>query len=204
MNKLVIQVLAVLIALSTIFYYYKKVDGLRIENSRLTNNNKSLERGMLTFRDDSARTHTLTLQQQKTISELKYASDSTTIALVDRLKEYKIKLKDVRAVQTMKTVFKHDTTVRYVAGRDTTYNLSHLPHVKHTVSLKGDQLKDSLRIYNTQDVILQGKKETIDPPKKFFLWRWFQAKHIVISGEVINSNPYIDVTEQKFIKTIPD
>lgn len=202
LKTLLVHVIAWAIALSTIFYYYKKADHAIIENSRIVNNNKSLERGMLTFKDDSARTHYLTVQQQKTIAELKYSSDTSTIALMNRINSYKIKLGTITDVATVSTQLKHDTTFVPAKGKDTTYNLSHNPQTKHSITIKGDSVTDSLEVNNVQDLVMHGKKETIEPPKKFFLCRWFQKKHIVVSGEVINSNKDIKVKDQKFIKVI--
>jgi hypothetical protein len=34
-------------------------------------------------------------------------------------------------------------------------------------------------------IIVHSKKETIDPPKKFFLLRWFQKKHTILEVDVV-------------------
>lgn len=46
------------------------------------------------------------------------------------------------------------------------------------------------------------KKETINPPKKCFIARWFQKKHKVMTVEIVEENPYIQIIEQKYIKII--
>jgi hypothetical protein len=49
-------------------------------------------------------------------------------------------------------------------------------------------------------VVTHVRRETINPPRKFFLFRWFQRKHTVIETEVVESNPYIVGGESKFIE----
>ena len=51
-------------------------------------------------------------------------------------------------------------------------------------------------------IVVSNKKETINPPKKFFLWRWFQKKHIVANIDVIEKSPYIDNKKYRYIEII--
>ena len=51
-------------------------------------------------------------------------------------------------------------------------------------------------------IITSKKRETINPPKKFFLLRWFQKKHWVMEVTVKDMNPYIKETNNKFIEII--
>lgn len=44
------------------------------------------------------------------------------------------------------------------------------------------------------------KKETIDKPKRFFLFRLFQKKHIITKVIVNEKNPYINTEEKVFIE----
>lgn len=52
---------------------------------------------------------------------------------------------------------------------------------------------------NTYDV-----RETVDPPKKFFLLRWFQKKHTIRVVNVYERSPYSRVKQQRFIEVIKD
>ena len=49
-------------------------------------------------------------------------------------------------------------------------------------------------------IIVNKKKETINPPKKFFLFRWFQRKHWVMEVNVVEKNPYIKESNNRFIE----
>lgn len=51
-------------------------------------------------------------------------------------------------------------------------------------------------------VYIVKKRETIYPPKKFFLWRWFQRKHTVAEIMVKEENPYVRNKEYKIIQII--
>lgn len=49
---------------------------------------------------------------------------------------------------------------------------------------------------------IKGRKETVNPPKKFFLFRWFQKKHIVTEIIIREMNPYVKNKTQRFIEII--
>jgi hypothetical protein len=51
-------------------------------------------------------------------------------------------------------------------------------------------------------IIVSTKRETINPPKKFFLLRWFQKKHDVLQVDIEEKNPYIQNTYSKYIEVI--
>lgn len=49
---------------------------------------------------------------------------------------------------------------------------------------------------------INGKRETVNPPKKFFLFRWFQKKMTVITVTVKENNPYVKNKESKYVQII--
>ena len=51
-------------------------------------------------------------------------------------------------------------------------------------------------------VIVSAKKETVNPPKRFFLFRWFQKKHIVLHVNVIEKNPYIEDQDNRYVEIV--
>ena len=51
-------------------------------------------------------------------------------------------------------------------------------------------------------IIVNKKKETVNPPKKFFLFRWFQRKHWVMEVHIKEKNPYIKEINNKFVEII--
>ena len=56
--------------------------------------------------------------------------------------------------------------------------------------------------FSKKYIITSKKKETINPPKKFFLFRWFQKKHTVLEVIIKEENPYIQNINNKFIEII--
>lgn len=57
-------------------------------------------------------------------------------------------------------------------------------------------------VKSEKEVVIYTKKETVDPPKKFFLCRWFQKRHTVIKVIVNEENPYIENEESIFIQNV--
>ena len=55
---------------------------------------------------------------------------------------------------------------------------------------------------NEKEVFVSVKKETIDPPYKFFLWRWFQKKQDVAIVDIYDSNPYLEKGKSRFIQVV--
>jgi hypothetical protein len=51
-------------------------------------------------------------------------------------------------------------------------------------------------------VVVSTKRETVDPPKKFFLCRWFQKKHTVVKVVVKENNPHVIDQENVFIEIV--
>jgi hypothetical protein len=51
-------------------------------------------------------------------------------------------------------------------------------------------------------IIVSSKKETVNPPKKFFLFRWFQRKHYVLHIDVVEKNPYVDRESTRYVEII--
>ena len=49
---------------------------------------------------------------------------------------------------------------------------------------------------------ISGKRETVNPPKKFWLFRLFQRRHIVVEVNVREMNPYVKNKTQRFIQII--
>lgn len=49
---------------------------------------------------------------------------------------------------------------------------------------------------------INGKRETVNPPKKFWLFRLFQRKHMVVEVNIREMNPYVKNKTQRFIQII--
>ena len=143
-----------------------------------------------------------------TIEQLNHYNDSILQRMNEVRKELKIKDRDLKQMQyLLSEAQKKDTIVL----RDTLFRE---PTLKID-TLLGDrwyQMKLGLRYPSTiitepkfvseKYVIVDYKKETINPPKKCWLLRLFQKKHKVVEVNIVEKNPYIENKDSKFVETI--
>ena len=143
-----------------------------------------------------------------TIEQLNHYNDSILQKMNEVRKELKIKNKDLKQMQYLLSEAQKKDTIVF---RDTLFRE---PTLKID-TLLGDrwyQMKLGLRYPSTiitepkfvseKYVIVDYKKETINPPKKCAIARWFQKKHKVIEVEVVEKNPYIENKQQRFIEIV--
>lgn len=143
-----------------------------------------------------------------TIEQLNHYNDSILQKMNEIRKELKIKDKDLKQMQYLLSETQKKDTIVF---RDTLFRK---PTLKID-TLLGDrwyQMKLGLRYPSTiitepkfvseKYVIVDYKKETINPPKKCAIARWFQKKHKVVEVNVVEKNPYIENKKSKFIEVI--
>lgn len=143
-----------------------------------------------------------------TVEQLNYYNDSILQKMNDVRKELKIKDENLKQLQYFKSISTRKDTVLFT---DTIFKDRNL--VLDT--LIGDKwynirlgLKYPNLIYteptftSEKYIIVNKKKETINPPKKFFLFRWFQKKHTILEVNMVEKNPYIENKNNRFIEII--
>ena len=143
-----------------------------------------------------------------TVEQLNYYNDSILEKMNEVRKELDIKDKDLKQMQyLLSEATKKDTIVfRDTLFREPTLDIDTL------VGDKWYQMKLGLKYPSTittdpkfvseKYIVVDYKKETINPPKKCWLLRLFQKKHKVVRVEVIEKNPYIENKNQRFIEII--
>ena len=147
---------------------------------------------------------------QLTAAQLKYSKDSVMQELDATRKELKIKDKNLKALQAIQSEFSKKDTIR-ITQVDTLFKEPSLS----LDTLLGDKwysLKLGLRYPSTiitdpsftsdKHIVVSSKKKTVEPPKKFFLLRWFQKKHIVLDVDVIEKNPYVQNETSKYVEIL--
>ena len=72
----------------------------------------------------------------------------------------------------------------------------------HIIMSYPNKIKITPRFKLESFLFVDAKRETIKPPKKFFLFRWFQKRHTVLNITVKENNPYAETDRQKFIEII--
>ena len=143
-----------------------------------------------------------------TIEQLNHYNDSILQKMNEVRKGLKIKDKDLKQMQYLLSEAQKKDTIVF---RDTLFRE---PTLKID-TLLGDrwyQMKLELRYPSTiitepkfvseKYIIVDYKKETINPPKKCAIARWFQKKHKVVEVEVVEKNPYIENKQQRFIEIV--
>ena len=143
-----------------------------------------------------------------TIEQLNYYNDSILQKMNDVKKELKIKDKDLKQMQYLLSVSTKKDTVLFTDTifRDKSLALDTIIGDKWYNIRLG--LKYPFYIYteptftSEKYIIVNKKKETVNPPKKFFLFRWFQRKHWVMEVHIKEKNPYIKETNNKFVEII--
>ena len=143
-----------------------------------------------------------------TIEQLNYYNDSILQKMNDVKKELKIKDKDLKQMQyLLSEATKKDTIVfRDTLFRESSLNIDTIIGDKWyniRLGLKYPNLIYTEPTFTSEKYIIVNKnKETVNPPKKFFLFRWFQRKHWVMEVHIKEKNPYIKETNNKFVEII--
>lgn len=143
-----------------------------------------------------------------TIEQLNYYNDSILQKINDVRKELKIKDKNLKQLQYFLSVSTKKDTVLFTDTifRDKSLALDTVIGDKWyniRLGLKYPNLIYTEPTFTSEKyIIVNKKKETVNPPKKFFLFRWFQRKHWVMEVHIKEKNPYIKEIDNKFVEII--
>ena len=145
---------------------------------------------------------------QLTVEQLGYFKDSVLQELDKTRRQLKIKNKNLKAVQSVSSVFTKTDTVTL---RDTIFKEPTLS-VDTVMGDKWYNVNIGLKYPSTitvkpyfkseKHIIISAKRETVNPPKKFFLFRWFQRKHTVVHVDVVEKNPYVDAESSRYVEIV--
>ena len=150
------------------------------------------------------------IEYQATMDMLKHTNDSVIQNLLKQQQNLNIKNKELQTMVSMASQFHvHDTLQLHdTIFRDPMFALDTCFQDEwRTTCLEmkypGDVCVDA-SMKSRKDVYVTGKRETIEPPKKFFLCRWFQKKHTVTRVIIHEENPYIESQENVYIRVLDD
>jgi hypothetical protein len=195
-----IQGLVILALGGLCFGAYNKINSLREEVSVAYTNIKAY----------AAEKDSLTNENRAfkfTIEELRQSNDSVNKKLLEAKKKLKIKDKDIKYLEYQlsiaskkDSVILRDTVFQPNVNIDTTirdkwYSL-------HLGLMYPNKVSIEPKFKSERSVIGHLKKETIKPPKKFFLCRWFQRKHKVLLVDIVEGSPYIYSETERYIQII--
>ena len=199
-----IQIIAVILISVlgvTTYIQHKKVKSLNIELSISKSNEKA-------FIEENNELKDRNLAFKFTIDQINYLNDSLITKMNEVRKELKIKDKDLKQMQyLLSTAQKTDTIV----FRDTLFRYRNL-QIDTSLGDSWYNIKLGLRYPNLitttptfkseKYIVTSSRKETIKPPKKCAIARWFQKKHKVVEVIIHEKNPYINNKETRFIEIV--
>lgn len=145
---------------------------------------------------------------QLTIDQLEYFQDSVLVALNQTREELKIKDKNLQALQYVVSSFEMKDTVilNDTIFKDISVNVDTLigdAWCNVQVGLKyPSTITVAPSFKSEKHIIVHTKKETVNPPKKFWLFRLFQKKHKVLHVEVVEKNPYVTNASSKYVEIL--
>lgn len=202
MKKLVYILIGVLILTGAILYWlYGKYQKLSVEYSTSIENIKAYDAELSGLTND-------TKVYKLTIEQLNYFNDS----IIKKMKvvQKELGIKDKR-LQQLQYEVSHAQRTDTIILPDTLFVN---PQLKLDTIVGDKWFKTNLHLEFPSTIALSpeielerytfinGKRETVNPPKKFFLFRWFQKKHTVVEVNVREMNPYVKNKTQRFIQII--
>ena len=143
-----------------------------------------------------------------TVEQLNYYNDSILQKMNNVRRELKIKDKNIKQLQYLLSVSTKKDTVLFTDTifRDKSLALDTIIGDKWyniRLGLKYPNLIYTEPTFTSEKyIIVNKKKETVNPPKKFFLFRWFQRKHWIMEVHIKENNPYIKEIDNKFVEII--
>lgn len=143
-----------------------------------------------------------------TVEQLENSSDSIFQELDAARKELKVKDSKLQSLQYVSSTFaKADTIVlKDTIFKDASvkvdtiladewYSVKVMLKYPSIVAMKPE-------FKSIKNIVVSVKRETVNPPKKFFLWRWFQKKHNVVRVDVVEKNPYVKDENNRYVEIV--
>ena len=199
MNKyLIISIIVLVSIISFLGYTNKKLSN---QYAIAYENIKAYDAELSGLRDD-------TKVYKLTIEQLNYFNDSITKKIKEVQKELNIKDSKLKQAQYELSFASRKDTILL---KDTIFSST----FTSLDTIMGDKwfsnriqlsypnlISSSVSFKSEKFCFVQLRKETIKPPKKFFLARWFQKKHYVSIVTIKENNPYIEIKNSRFIQII--
>lgn len=144
-----------------------------------------------------------------TIDQLKNSNDSIFQELNEARKELWVKDSKLKSLQYVSSSFSKVDTITLKG--DTIFKDSHV-NIDTLLSDKWYSVRVGLKYPSTVSIepkflsikytVVSAKKETVNPPKRFFLFRWFQKKQIRLNVDVVEKNPYVQNQDNRFVEIV--
>ena len=143
---------------------------------------------------------------QLTVDQLNSFQDSIVRELKDTKDKLKIKDKRLKSLQYVKSEFTRTDTIimNDTIFKEPSFKLEPLLGVEWYNVRIGFEHPSKVAVTphfkSEKHIVVSTKKETVNPSKKFWLFRLFQKKHLVLKVDVIEKNPYVEGETSKYIE----
>lgn len=144
-----------------------------------------------------------------TIDQLTNSNDSIFQELNEARKELKVKDSKLKSLQYVSSSFSKVDTITLKG--DTIFKDSYV-NIDTLLSDEWYSVKVGLKypsmvtveptFKSIKYIVVSAKKETINPPKRFFLFRWFQKKQIRLNVDVVEKNPYVQNQDNRIVEIV--
>lgn len=198
-DKLLITLFALIILLcAALFYFVSKCDRVANERNQYASLTKSYSRVIM----DSDNERTVFRMR---ISDLEVTGDSLICVLDSMRRQIGIRDKRLREMHHRVTYVERTDTIYlsdsiFISGLDTTITDGWVStHLKIGIPNK---ITHSVSVKNQTDLFVSTKKETVNPPRKFFLFRLFQRKHLVVTVVAKEGNPWCQTAESRHVEIV--
>lgn len=198
-DKLLITLFALIIILcAALFYFVSKCDRVANERDQYASLTKSYSR-VITDSDNERTMFRMRIEDLETTGDsLIQTLDSMRREIGIRDKRLKSMHHRVTFVEKTDTVYLSDSI--FISNLDTILTDGWVStHLKIEIPNKVSQ---SVSVKNQTDLFVSTKKETVNPPRKFFLFRLFQRKHLVITVVAKEGNPWCRTAESRHVEIV--
>ena len=144
-----------------------------------------------------------------TIDQLKDSNDSIFVELNATRKELKIKDSKLKSLQYVGSDFSKVDTIRIPGDtifKDTNLNIDTLLADEWYSVKVGLEYPSTVvvqpKFKSEKHIVVSAKRETVNPPKRFFLWRLFQKKQWVMQVDVVEKNPYVQNQTNRHVEIV--
>lgn len=148
------------------------------------------------------------IEYQSTIATLTHTKDSVIQNLLKQKENLNIRNSELRTMMSMASQYHATDTIRLTDTifKEPDFSLDTCLQDEWRnmcIGLKypGD-IRTDATMRSQKEVYVTAKRETVEPPKKFFLCRWFQKKHTVTRVYIKEENPYITAEENVYIRVV--
>lgn len=147
------------------------------------------------------------IEFKSTIESLEYYNDSISHKLKDSYERLRIKDRTIKRLEYIAstTLIRDSIIVKDTIFVDDCHLDTSMVTKWYDIGVKLDypgRIEVNPKVVSEKYIVSHVSRETINKPKKFFLWRWFQRKHNIVRVEVVEENPYITNTQTKFIEIV--